>query len=67
MKCGTNYTAYMTAYNHVGPGHSSNVVSAKTLGRVPDIPNTSDLMEVNKVYMLSAESDDENFNKMNTV
>ena len=49
MKCGTNYTIYMTSYNHVGPGHASSVLAAKTLGRVPDIPNPSDLMVVNKV------------------
>ena len=49
MKCGTNYTIYMTSYNHVGPGHASSVMAAKTLGRVPDIPNPSDLLIVNKV------------------
>ena len=51
MKCGTNYTIYMTSYNHVGPGHASSVLAAKTLGRVPDIPNPSDLMVVNKVLI----------------
>lgn len=39
----------MTSYNHVGPGHASSVLAAKTLGRVPDIPNPSDLLIVNKV------------------
>ena len=52
MKCGTNYTIYMTSYNHVGPGHASSVLAAKTLGRVPDIPNPSDLMVVNKVIII---------------
>ena len=52
MKCGTNYTIYMTSYNHVGPGHASSVLAAKTLGRVPDIPNPSDLMVVNKVLII---------------
>ena len=51
MKCGTNYTIYMTSYNHVGPGHASSVLAAKTLGRVPDIPNPSDLMVLNKVLI----------------
>ena len=61
MKCGTNYTIYMTSYNHVGPGHASSVMAAKTLGRVPDIPNPSDLLIVNKVLSYYKDLDCEKF------
>ena len=51
MMCGSNYTIYMTAYNHIGHGHPSGVVYARTRGRVPDIPNPARLMEVNKTLI----------------
>ena len=51
----------MTSYNHVGPGHASSVMAAKTLGRVPDIPNPSDLLIVNKVLSYYKDLDCEKF------
>ena len=51
MKCGTNYSIYMTAYNHVGSGHPSDVVNVRTLGRVPDVPNPDKLLIVNKTMV----------------
>ena len=29
MSCGSNYTIYMTAYNHIGHGHPSGAVNAR--------------------------------------
>jgi hypothetical protein len=51
LQCGANYSMYMSAYNHVGAGHPSDVVSARTLGRVPDVPNPDDLLIVNKTLV----------------
>ena len=33
LACGNNYSIYLTAYNHVGQSHPSDVVTAKTDGR----------------------------------
>ena len=41
----------MSAYNHVGQGHPSDVVTARTLGRVPDVPNPDELLIVNKTLV----------------
>lgn len=41
----------MSAYNHVGQGLPSDVVSLRTLGRVPDVPNPDKLLEVNKTLV----------------
>lgn len=51
LDCGSNYSVYISAYNHVGPGHPSDTISAKTLGRVPDVPNPSELLKVNKTLV----------------
>ena len=51
LRCGCNYTIYMLAYNHVGEGLPSDVVSIRTLGRVPDVPNPDQLLVVNQTYV----------------
>lgn len=51
LQCGTNYSIYMSAYNHVGAGLPSDVFSARTLGRVPDVPNPDDLLAMNKTLV----------------
>ena len=51
LSCGSNYSIYMSAYNHVGQGHPSDVVTARTLGRVPDVPNPDELLIVNKTLV----------------
>ena len=51
LNCGTNYSIYMSAYNHVGQGLPSDVVTARTLGRVPDVPNPDELLIVNKTLV----------------
>ena len=33
LACGSNYSIYMTAYNHVGASLPSTIVSANTKGR----------------------------------
>lgn len=33
LVCGSNYSLYMTAYNHIGPSLPSTIVSARTIGR----------------------------------
>ena len=38
MSCGSNYTIYMTAYNHIGHGHPSGAVNARYA-----VKTTSDL------------------------
>lgn len=51
LRCGSNYSIYMSAYNHVGQGLPSDVVALRTLGRVPDVPNPDKLLEVNKTLV----------------
>ncbi len=51
LECGTNYSVYIRAYNHVGQGKASEVMSARTLGRVPDVPNPDELLAVNKTLV----------------
>lgn len=51
LACGTNYSVYMTAYNHVGESVPSTVVGGATRGRVPDIPLMSELLVVNRTLV----------------
>ncbi len=33
LQCGANYSVYMEAYSHVGPGNPSDVMTTRTIGR----------------------------------
>jgi len=33
LQCGANYSVYMEAFSHVGPGNPSDVLFTKTAGR----------------------------------
>ncbi|KAF4524305.1 hypothetical protein B566_EDAN005361 [Ephemera danica] len=45
--CGTHYQLYVTAYNRIGTGLPSDIVSAHTKGTVPVKPTQSQLLTVN--------------------
>ncbi|XP_044742030.1 Down syndrome cell adhesion molecule-like protein Dscam2 [Chrysoperla carnea] len=41
LKCGTVYHIYLIAYNRIGQSSPSNVLSIKTKGTIPALPNIS--------------------------
>ena len=51
LRCGCNYSMYMSAYNHVGQGRPSDVLGLRTLGRVPDVPNPDQLLVINQTLV----------------
>ncbi|GAB6027127.1 Down syndrome cell adhesion molecule-like protein 1, partial [Chamberlinius hualienensis] len=45
LDCGTRYEIYMTAFNKIGMGEQSEILSVATNGSVPASPMKSDLVE----------------------
>ncbi|KAM7292998.1 Down syndrome cell adhesion molecule-like protein 1 homolog [Ixodes scapularis] len=47
LSCGASYQLYLAAYNSVGRGGPSNIISAKTVGVAPVAPDKPSLITVN--------------------
>ncbi|XP_070391428.1 cell adhesion molecule Dscam1-like isoform X4 [Dermacentor albipictus] len=47
LTCGASYQVYLSAFNSVGNGGPSNIVSAKTIGVAPVAPDKPSLITIN--------------------
>uniref|UniRef100_T1J767 Down syndrome cell adhesion molecule n=1 Tax=Strigamia maritima TaxID=126957 RepID=T1J767_STRMM len=51
LHCGTKYQLYMVAYNKLGQGKATQVISAGTKGGIPISPSKSKLIEEGSTYV----------------
>ncbi|XP_076048641.1 Down syndrome cell adhesion molecule 4 isoform X2 [Oratosquilla oratoria] len=52
LVCGSKYQLYVTAYNKVGTGLPSKILTASTKGSEPVVPSRSRLLDVNSTSVL---------------